>query len=235
MSFEESTESEYRPVCVWAIAALFTGVLSATALAHPLMWLIAVLAILLATMAMTLIRRSEGALLGRKAALTGLCLGCLFLSWSVMRYCTDRWLVYQHARTFANNWFEVIRRGDYYQAHQLTLPSTSRLKHLSNLASIYENHPYMKDELDGFFNVPPASTIKGYGKKNRVRFLGNVEQSRLGPERFVAQEFEVSYSDEADPASIKVRLLMVRKEIPELDLTVWHVEELRRLDEETKP
>src|SRR5436853_7787623 len=68
----------YNVVSGWAVAAVIVGILSATALINPLLWLVPAVGIGIAVIAMWRISRSRGELTGWNMALLGLLLSLMF-------------------------------------------------------------------------------------------------------------------------------------------------------------
>src|SRR5262249_49748232 len=69
---------EYGRISGWAVAAILLGLLSAAALAGPILWLIPVLAGVVSIVAMRQIRTSDRQLSGWHLALLGLLLAIFF-------------------------------------------------------------------------------------------------------------------------------------------------------------
>jgi hypothetical protein len=140
-STEETTLVEYQPVNRFATASLVTGLLSATALAHPLLWAVPTLTVVLAWIALRQISKSKGEQRGEFLAKSAMALALLFASWSISWFASDFIVLSAEARRCADTWLNRVRDGRLYEAHQLTLQASQRVKGDEPIEEVYQQTP----------------------------------------------------------------------------------------------
>jgi len=101
----------YRPVSRLAVAALGAGCGSGLVLFTPLAAMLPLVAIVLAVAALAELRRGEGRIVGRWAALVGLALAVGFVSQAAAAALADRWVAGRRAVATATTWVDSIRAG----------------------------------------------------------------------------------------------------------------------------
>ena len=102
-----------------AIVGLLLGIASALGLVHPLGCILAVMGLVVSSLALRQIREAAGSLIGRKAALAGLGLSVLFATATAVEWISTRWLLEHEAEKVVQQWFEYFRRGEPALAHQM--------------------------------------------------------------------------------------------------------------------
>ena len=112
---------EYQPLSRLSLASLIAALLSPVALVHPLLWIVPVIAVLLAILALRTIDRFDGELRGSGLARTALVVALLFGSWAVVWNMSYQYLVGRQARHYSQAWLELIKKGQLYEAHQLSM------------------------------------------------------------------------------------------------------------------
>ena len=127
---------EYRRLSLFAISAFVFGLLSITALAHPILWLLPLLAIILATIALIRIQQG-GDLAGRPLAVIGLALALLFGSCSVTWTWAREATLSRQAQSHVEHWFNLLAEGQFLVAHQLTKAPYERLTPQQSLEEYY--------------------------------------------------------------------------------------------------
>jgi hypothetical protein len=137
-STSEQPDDEYRPLSQLAIVCLVVSVLSPLALVIPVLWIIPLVAIVLAALSLRAIAASEGELRGRGLAATALALALLFLSWAVAGEVSTNVVLARQSRQHAETWWQLIHEGRTYEAHQLTLGHSVRLPADVSLEEMYE-------------------------------------------------------------------------------------------------
>lgn len=200
-TLEESDIEQYRAVSPAAIIALLLGLASFLVLTanNLLLLFLPVVAITVALFALAQIARSEGALVGRKAAIAGICLALLFGSSALARSATREWLLHSQARQFAEGWLQLVRRGKLHHAHQLHLsPFQRQSSHLS-LSDHYAESEAERDRFEQFFGEPPLNTIAAAASHASIRFEGVVEHATLKKADQVAMLFVLDRPGEDQP------------------------------------
>ncbi len=160
----------YRPVSRLAIFALFCGLLAWTAMVDPLLWVVPPIGILLGGLALGQIARNAPELAGRKAALIGLMLSIFFAAAAPTHWFGYRWLLEREARQFADAWFEALRSGQPYKAHQLTQHPANRLPLDDGLRPIYRQSPYWRGQLKDYLAEQPLRTLRALAGRARARY-----------------------------------------------------------------
>jgi len=112
----------YRPVSRLAVAALAAGCSSGLVLFTPLAAMLPLVAIVLAVAALAELRRGEGRIVGRWAALGGLALAVGFVSQATASALADRWVAGRRAAATATTWIDSIRAGRLEDALAATSP-----------------------------------------------------------------------------------------------------------------
>ncbi len=84
---------EYRAISRLAVGSLVVGLLSALALLGPILWMVPLFALVLGLLALVVIQRSRGGLVGVPMALAGLCLAICFGSAALTDYFNARRIV----------------------------------------------------------------------------------------------------------------------------------------------
>ena len=103
--------SGYRPVSSLAVAALFVGCVSALALVSPVFWVVPLVGVAVALVAVRDVTRSGVAKAGGLAAVAGLALSLGFGAQAVTAAATARWLAASRAEAAAGFWLEALCDG----------------------------------------------------------------------------------------------------------------------------
>jgi hypothetical protein len=209
-SLSTAAESDivgYSAISPAAIVALLLGVASIFAVGNLLLLIIPALAVVAAGMALLQIARSEGGVSGRWAAIAGLSLALLFASTAVARSITRAWHLRNEARTFANQWLQLVRQGRLEQAHQWHLPPDERQLAGTSLVQYYHDSPTAKEQLDQFFQATPLSRIVAAPSDAQLRYEHVAEQLALDKSDRVALRYMM---DNAQPsAASELRFVVV--------------------------
>ncbi len=117
---------EYRPISGWAVAALLLGLASLIAVAHPLLWSVPLTGVVVSLLALRRIDRSEVKLVGRKAAMIGLALACIYgIGAPVRAIARDRWLR-TRAERLGEEFIAALRAHQIDEAFAMTLQSAEK-------------------------------------------------------------------------------------------------------------
>ena len=163
--------AEYPRVNRAAVMALLLGLVSAGALANPLLWFLPLAGIVLAIIALRLIARSDEAVLGRRAALIGLVLSLVFITWAASQHFVRQELLYRQAREHAEYWLGLVLEGRLHEAHQLTLAKDHRQSPNANLNEMYLDKSDLLESFEAFCDQSPMSKVIELGSKGRMRFV----------------------------------------------------------------
>jgi len=116
-------EPVYRTISVTALVSLLLGIAAPLCLMAPLLFAIPIAGAALALLAMRQISTSDGALIGRTAALVGLALCTASVSAAVARAELSEQMLSRQARAAALEWIELLQAGDVDGAFELTMAS----------------------------------------------------------------------------------------------------------------
>lgn len=187
---EETQLASYRTISVAAILSLVFGATSALALAHWLLWVLPLVAIVLALVALRQIQAEDSNLTGRNLAILGILLALVFGVWAPSRLISRQNHLYRTARQYSDEWLELIRIGKVQEAHQLTLHETQRQAPGGSLASYYEARQDDKDALKGFLDRKVTKKLIALGDKATYTYAGG---GGVPAPQFSVQTVRVNY------------------------------------------
>lgn len=170
----------YRAVCIPAVIGLLIGLVSWAAFFSYLLWVVPLLAIVVSGYGLAQIYRYWPALTGAAAARWGIALGMVFGLGAVVHAGAQRWALEVEARRVANMWIELVRKGDLYRAHQLSLDPRARMDAAADLERGYEQSDALAAEYEEFAHSPFMQRMQQLPESARVRLLRFVEVAR-GP------------------------------------------------------
>lgn len=156
---DASADVPYRAPSVLAIAAFLLGILSPLAFVHPVVWVLPAVGVGVALAALARIKQSDGALIGRPAAVAGLLLALTFgLAAPVYAVSRTIWLEHR-AQQVSEQFFQLLREGRKYEAHQLTLHPDLRFPPGSAYEGAYEESGEAQKSLDKFLEREAVATV----------------------------------------------------------------------------
>ena len=175
----ESIEMDtYHAVSRWAPLTLVLGMLSALALAHPLLWAFPLAAIMAAWAGLRQIS-SDAGYVGRGMILLGLSLALFFGLLTPAKHVSRQLLLSREARRVLVDWVGLVRQGRIEEAHQWTLAPADRVDD-SVLAQHYQRNAEAIDQLDAFFH---AETMLQFGEAIRESEKLRVKRCRIVRDR----------------------------------------------------
>jgi hypothetical protein len=161
----------YHSVSAMAIVSLVIGLLSPLAFVHPLLWTLPIVGVALAGAAVVRIDRSEGVLVGRKAAIAGLAMSLVFGLGAVTQSATRRlWLSYR-AEQVAERFLELLREGKTYEAHQLWTRPQYRFLPGSDYKALYAENPAANEDYQQFLKREVISDLLALGQRAEIEHL----------------------------------------------------------------
>lgn len=178
---------DYRPICGLAIIGLLAGVVSLAAFLHPVLWCLAIVGTLLNGLALRQIVAGGTPLSGRRLALIGLTLSCLFGASAVARYTVRSIIFRSQARAVADAWIVLLREGEIHRAHQMTGPPANRFPLDDQLPEKYAEMPMMKKPFELFYTTPLIRLLLFLGPRAEVRYFGT-DNVKFGKSEAVATE-----------------------------------------------
>ena len=148
---EDVELADYRAVSPLAVVTLLVGMISIITLWQPLLLVVPLATAALALLSLRQISHSEGALVGRIPAILGLALALLFGSMAIANTVARERVVVRQARTFAEDWLQLVQDGELQRAHQLKLKADERQLPGNSLARFYQANQLAQDDFDRFF------------------------------------------------------------------------------------
>ena len=171
-------EQPYRSLSPQAIICLILGVLSSTALAHPILFVLPVVALAVGVMALREIRANPAELSGARLAVLGVALATLFGSWVISYKLASEHLLSKQAREVGQSWVDLVASGELRAAHQLMTRSDDRAAERADLAEYYAAHREARQAFERVFESEPAQSIAAAGEQARVRIRRAIEVIR---------------------------------------------------------
>jgi hypothetical protein len=164
----DSADTAYHSVSALAIVSLVIGLLSPLAFVHPLLWALPIAGIALAWAAIARIDRSEGALIGRRAAIVGLAVS-LFCGLGAVTQATSRrlWLAYRAERV-AERFLELLREGKKYEAHQLWTRPQYRFLPGGDYKALYADNSAADEDYKQFLKREVISDLLALGQRAEI-------------------------------------------------------------------
>ena len=244
---DSETLPEYQPLSRLSLASLLAALLSPIALVHPLLWIVPVIAALLAILALRTIKRFEGELRGSGLARTALVASLLFGSWAFVWNMSYQYLVGRQACHYSQAWLELIKNGRLYEAHQLSMSLTARVPPQDSLEETYkkatapaarskaENNLTLDDSeparmrmaelsasYESFINGPPMDQLLKLKSDWQAEFAGNLATRRIdGYKDEVDQKYTIRYRENEENKSLDAILTVERERVG--DRANWRV------------
>ncbi|HUY92592.1 MAG TPA: hypothetical protein VMV10_27885 [Pirellulales bacterium] len=200
---------EYRPVNPLAVIGLIAGLASVLAFAHPLLWLLPVLGVVICLWALRSLATAATEQVGRKAALVGLTLSLLFGAAAVTRLTIFHWQMRVETRQLAKQWFEALRDGNPYLADQFTRSPSARVQPDDDLLARYAEREE-RHHLSEYLEEPAIRMLLSLGKYAQVRYFANDVTDALAAQPAVIDIYAVSVRHEGQTTSCFVELLWTR-------------------------
>jgi hypothetical protein len=213
----------YRSLSVLAMVSLGLGLLSAVAIASPILGIVPLVAIVVSGVALRRISLDSERLSGRWMALVPLVLAPLFLGWGLTRDFSRRERFFAHARQFADDFLEILNRKEGYVAHQLKVPRKYRMDPHINLDAAYQRDENASREFATFIDDSPIKEILGAAPNVQFEFEGFL---RHAPSGFVDTVF-LQYSYQTPTEGKRPFWIKVRRTYSNLsDRADWNIEDI---------
>lgn len=186
-------EISYRPVSGAAICALVLGLLSPLAIFWKLLWLLPLLGVLVSTIALRGIDRSDGALAGRGLAITGLLMSLVIGSMVLAGEVTRKQLVVAQGTPWGMKWCELLLEGRTEEALELKQGPNVR-RPFTSLEKYYAENDSAKARLAEFREEPLIKLLTTAPEGSRV-----VPGKVVGVDRRPSGEYGVLRNYELHP------------------------------------
>jgi hypothetical protein len=209
VGFAPDDEAPYRTISILSIVGLILGIAAPLAFFAPLLYAIPIAGITVALMSIRGISLSDGALIGRKAAIIGLVLSVASLSAAFMRTAMFQQLLSRQARVATLEWIELLRSGDAETAYKLT--SASRQGSPPNAADP-ANAAEKSTPLDTFRANPVAHFLLDHAEGVPVAFVRDTvfDPATPGNER-IQQLYQVGVPAETNDAATTTLTVMLQR------------------------
>jgi len=215
--------TEYRAVSPLAIVALVVGLLSALALAAPVLWIVPLLGLLISSAALLSLQEGSG-LVGRPAALAGLAFSIFFGTAAPTAWLAADWRLDRDAQAFGLAWFDFLARGETHRAHQLGVRPTARrpLNDAEQLWAEYRRPGELHDELEVFVARPLIKKLVSLDAQAVVRHVATRDALHEDQRDTIRQLYAVSRSAD-DQQPLYVELVLERSPSPTTKQPTWRI------------
>lgn len=163
-------EAAYRTVSVLAIVSLVLGFAAPLCLVAPLLFAIPLLGIILALAAIARVASSDGAMIGRGAALIGLALCVASVCGAFARTAVADRMLSQQAREVALQWVALLQAGGGEQAFALTVAHAQGPPPKPPVNMPDHDEAEHEDPLAHFLHEPIVAYLMGEGRTAQVQF-----------------------------------------------------------------
>jgi hypothetical protein len=205
-------EPTYRSISVLAIVSIVIGVAAPLCMMAPLLFVLPIVGIAVALLALRGIEVSAGTLIGRKAALIGIAISVASIGAALTRTKLSEVMLSQQARGTALEWIALLQDGKVDDAFEMTMASRKGPPPPSPMNMGPSEPP--QEPIDAFRANPVVHFLAEHGEGADVKYVENVafDPGVLGA-AMVAQEYDVAASQETDgepTTRIKVALSRIR-------------------------
>jgi hypothetical protein len=152
-----------------SVVSLLLGLAAPLSLSAPLLWAIPLFGAAIAIVTMRQVAASDGALIGRRAAVIGLALSVASLCAAASRSVVSAQMVSHQARSTALEWLQLIASGDVASAFQYTLDG-ARGPAPPPPAELPEIPVHPHDPLSDLSNNPVVKYMASAGKDAQIQF-----------------------------------------------------------------
>jgi hypothetical protein len=216
---ESNDEVPIGDISALAVVSLFLGLASPLSLVAPLLWAIPLVGAVLAIMTIRRIAMSDGALVGRLAAVIGLALCVGSLAAAASRLVVTEQVLSRQAREFATEWLGILQSGDTqtafgYTAFGMRGPAPPPPPG----APAEPEH----DPLAEFREHPLVRYMTSVGKDAEVKFdhqVGNGAET-AGDARLM-EEFSVTPGKGSSASAVSIHVALQRSQPTSLSPAKW--------------
>lgn len=228
LSSDEQTElGQYRSISRLAIAALFAGLASALAMAHPVLWSLPPLAAVLSVLAVRHVARHESVLTGHWMAVVGLVLALVCGAASISRVVAARRIVRAQAQQVAVAWLQLLRDGKHEEAIEWTVVPYRRRPGGVNLDEFYQNDAEARATRQKFLRQDTVKNLLASNPAAPLELLKVVEQGGRGSEHHIILQYRVKGQDQTP---FEFRIHLQRQETEPRGDVEWRVISLQEPD-----
>jgi hypothetical protein len=203
-----------------AVVSLLLGLASPLSLVAPLLWAIPLFGAALAMVTVRRVASSDGALIGRRAAVIGLALSVACLCAAATRSVVSEQMLSQQARSIALKWLALVESGDVSSAYEYTTDNTR-----GPLPPIEPGRPVLlRDPIGDFRGIPLIRFLMSAGKGARTEFDKDLEITEESNGTFrVKQQFLVIPAGGSESSAVVVHVTAERARRSILEGPKWLV------------
>lgn len=192
----ETRVENYQALSVMAMVCLVTGILSIAAMAHPIFWVLPVVAVLIGLLALRRIRRSEGELTGETPATAGMTLGAVFLLAGFGAFYVPRWQGKRDAIDLGYRFLQYLQAGETTRAMNLTHPPGYQLPENANFAEALATNRKAQKQLASFVADEPIVRVLGrLGGKSTISLYDTEAYGRIEGEEGAYVVYQIDYEE----------------------------------------
>ncbi len=168
---------EYRPLSLLAVVTVLFGLISILSFLTPVLWFLALPPILLGALTLRVLAKHPEKV-GRKGVLAAIGIAIFFGLLGPAHHYSHQWWVVRNGRQFADQWLEMVQKGELDQAYQLHLVRSKRIKSDMTFKRFFTDFPDLKPERQAFFAIEPIKTIVAHREDLSLEYqYGEVAQS----------------------------------------------------------
>lgn len=219
-------DNSYKSLSLWSIFALVASIVSALSLVTVLLWILPVIAICIALFALYAISRSPESLTGSGVAVTAVAIAIFFLALAPTRTVARRYYLASQARTYTDEWLNLVKEGRAAEAFHLTLTPANRS---ADLETVLKRHALTDakaaDSVGADFFFLNETLRKFLDQPDTTFEFVRSEQFGFSS-RDNADELTMRYNVTTKGETFPVLVRMQRLTIEESGTAVWRVEEV---------
>lgn len=206
---ESDADADYRTVSTLALVSLGLGLVSPLVYFGLLLMVLPIAGAVLGLLAIRRIATSDGALIGRAAALVGIAVSVASIAAAMTRTEVSQFLLSRQARATSVEWFSLLRQGNPDQALQLMTNNYQRPPQALPGAPVEKP---AASPLDEFRANPVVHFLLEHAQTAPVEYLGDVVYDLFpSGEARVEQQFSVGVPPRVgDRTSSVVNLVLLR-------------------------
>ncbi len=208
-------DTAYASISVTAVVSFLLALASIGGVFESLLIFLGPMAMAAAVMALYLFRRHRGTLRGKWMAVAGLCIAALFTGWSVGRFVSHRWWLYQHAEQYTRDWLTWVEKGKLAEAFSHTRAAAAKNPETGRV------DPRQGRE---FFDVDPLKSVRrGNGELKLSSKLGITEANNTA---YIRLRYEYVVSEQGKQRIVPIMIEVTRSYRQDEGGFVWFVTEV---------
>ena len=222
LSDDVQAVAEYRSVSLLAVVAAVLGVASLSAIFSTGLIVIGMVAVIVSLIALRRIATSDGQLVGRTAALTGLALALTVAAGVVVHARVVSGMLSKEASKWGVDWCQLLMDGEIITAAELKNPATMRRPFDDALADYYATNEGAMGQLEKFKENDVVQLLTSAPEGSRVEPVKLLDSRRDVQSGYVVvQEFKLIQPGGEPP--VVFRLELRRQKVGKLGGGAWFV------------